>query len=383
MKLEENRMSEVSFKPVGLDRGRLAALMQNRKLDGLFLSSPENVFYASGYPCLPGSGNPIIHALRNQNPYFAFAGCDGQIILLCWGPAAMGIDYGADDTRMSFTSQMAADDLVALIDEKFKPGCTVGVESTFPYYALRLLEEHARPANIQVIDDLLIQLRLIKSPAEIELIRKSTEIIDQTLMELAQNLRLGMGRLELIREAKRRMLQNGADGVDHVTAAFGMANPEVALDEPLERDQIVTLDLGAIYQGYVSDNRRLVYTGKVPETLNKLHQQLCWVVAEMGKALVPGRTFAEVHAYAYELFAKVGIDPMFLHVGHSLGLQVEECWIMSDDPTPVQSGMVLNIELYAPSQEGLMIGDEETFHITETGTEQLSTLPVEIIEKNI
>jgi len=74
---------------------------------------------------------------------------------------------------------------------------------------------------------------------------------------------------------------------------------------------------------------------------------------------------------------------MFLHVGHSLGLQVEECWIMSDDPTPVQSGMVLNIELYAPSQEGLMIGDEETFHITETGTEQLSTLPVEIIEKNI
>jgi len=260
-------MSEVSFIPVGLDRSRLVALIQNRKLDGLFLSSPENVFYTTGYPCLPSSGNPIIHALRNQNPYFAFAGRDGEIILLCWGPATLGIDYGADDARMSFTSQMAADDLVALIEEKLKPGCTIGVESTFPYYALRLLEEHARPANIQVVDDLLLQLRLIKSPAEIELIRKSTEIIDRTLMELAQNLRLGMGRLELIREAKSRMLNNGADGVDHITAAFGMANPEVALDEMLERNQIVTLDLGAIYHGYVSDNRRLVYTGKVPEAL--------------------------------------------------------------------------------------------------------------------
>jgi len=376
-------MSEVSFKPVGIDRARLLALMQERKLDGIFLSSPENVFYVTGYPCLPGSGNPIIHALRNQNPYFVFAGSDGQVILLCWGPAAMGIDYGADDVRMSFTTQMTIDDLGALIDEKLKPGCTIGVESSFTYYAYQLLEVHAKPAKIQVIDDLLYELRLIKTPAEVELIRESTKIIDQTVMELAQNLRLGMGRLELIREAKRRMLQNGADGVDHVTAAFGIANPEIALDEPLERNQIVTLDLGAVYQGYVSDNRRLVFTGKVPEGLKELHKKLCWVVAEMGKALVPGKTFAEVHAHAYELYAQAGIDPMFLHVGHSVGLQVEEHWIMSDDPTPVQPGMVLNIELYSPSDEGVMIGDEETFLVTGAGPEQLSTLPVDIIEKII
>lgn len=374
-------MSEVSFKPVGLDHARLTSLMEERKLDGIFLSSPENVFYTTGYPCLPGSGNPIIHALRNMNPYFVFVGSDGQIVLLCWGTAALGIEYGAEDVRMSFTAQMATDDLAALIDEKLKPGCTVGVESTFPYYATRLLEEHAQPGSIQVIDDLFYQLRLLKSPAEIELIRQSTLIIDRTVMELAQNLRLGMGRLELIREAKARMITNGADGVDHVTVAFGTANPEVALDEPLESYQIVTLDLGAVYHGYVSDNRRLVYTGTVPEQLKELHQKLCWVVAEMGKALRPGKTFAELHAYAGELYAKMGIDPMFLHVGHSLGLQVEEHWIMSDDPTSVQPGMLLNIELYSPSEEGVMIGDEETFLVTETGTEQLSTLPVDIIEK--
>jgi Xaa-Pro aminopeptidase len=103
----------------------------------------------------------------------------------------------------------------------------------------------------------------------------------------------------------------------------------------------------------------------------------------MGKALVPGKTFADVHAHAYELFAQVGIDPMFLHVGHSLGLQVEEHWIMPDDPTVVQPGMVLNIELYSPSEEGVMIGDEETFVVRAGGPEQISTLPVDIIEKII
>ena len=374
-------MSEVSFKPVGLDRNRLMFLMKERNLDGIFLSSPENVFYATGYPCLPGSGNPIIHALRNQDPYFVFLGSDGNISLLCWGPAAMGIDYGTEDVRMSFTSQMAADDLGALMEEKLHPGCTVGIESTFPYYATRMLKEKAKPGNILVVDDLLTQLRLIKSPAEVERIRKCTQIIDQTVIELAQNLRLGMTRLELIREAKYRMIRNGADGVNHVTMAFGTANPEIALDEPLEVNQIVTLDLGAVYQGYVSDNRRLVYTGSVPEALKELHKKLCWIVAEMGKALRPGKTFAEVHAYAAELYARMGIEPMYLHVGHSVGLQVEECWIMSDDPTLIEPGMVLNIELYSPSDDGVMIGDEETFLVTTGEPEKLSTLPVDIIER--
>ncbi len=374
-------MSEVSFKPVGLDRNRLAALMKERKLDGLFLTSPENVFYTTGYPCLPGSGNPIIHALRNQDPYTVFVAADGQIILLCWGPAAMGIDYGADDVRMSFTAQMAAEDLGALMEEKLKPGCTVGVESTFPYTAACLLEEKVHPADILVVDDLLINLRLVKSAAEVELIRKSTEIIDRTVMELSQNLRLGMTRLELIQEAKARMIQNGADGVDHVTVAFGTANPEIALDEVLEPNQIVTLDLGAVYRGYVSDNRRLAYTGVVPEALKELHRKLCWIVAEMGKALQPGKTFSEVHARAADLYTKMGIDPMYLHVGHSVGLQVEERWIMSDDPTRVEPGMVLNIELYSPSEEGVMVGDEETFLVTQGEPEKLSTLPVDIIER--
>lgn len=370
-----------SYKPVGLDRPRLFRLMKERELDGIFLSSPENVFYTTGYPTLPGSGNPIVYALRNQLPYFSFIGGDGQITLLCWGGAAMGIDYGVDDVRMYFTYQMSVDELVGFIGEKLHPGCTVGIESTFPHYAAQLIQENTSPARILVADDIIHQLRLIKSPAEIERIRRSTQIVDQTVIKLAHHLRLGMSRLELIQEAKWGMIKNGAQGIDHVTVAFGGANPEVALGERLEENQIVTLDLGAVYEGYVSDNRRLVYTGRVPEALGQLHQKLCWVVAEMGEALQPGKTFGELHAHAYDLFAQVGLDPMFLHVGHSIGLQVDEHWIMAEDTTPIEKGMVLNIELYSPSDEGVMVGDEETFVVTGGEPEKLSSLPVDIIER--
>jgi Xaa-Pro aminopeptidase len=374
-------MSDDAFKPIGLDRSRLSTLMKERNLDGIFLSSPENVFYTTGYPCLPSSGNPIVYALRNQLPFFTFIGKDGRITLLCWGAASMGFDYGADEVRAFFTYPMSVDELKALVQEKLSPGCTVGVESTFPFYAVELIREHARPADIQIVDDLIHRLRLVKSRAEIDRIQRSTQIVDQTVLELAQNLRLGMSRLELIQEAKVRLMKNGAQGVDHVTLAFGSANPEVALGETLEENQIVTLDLGAVYEGYVSDNRRLAYTGPAPESLRQLHQKLCWVVAEMGKALRPGKTFAELHAHAYELYAKVGVEPLFLHVGHSIGLQVDEHWILGDDPTVVEKGMVLNIELYSGSDEGVMIGDEETFEVTDGEPEQLSRLPPEIIER--
>jgi Xaa-Pro aminopeptidase len=369
-----------SFKPVGLDRTRLLALMQMRHLDGIFVSSPENVFYTTGYPCLPSSGNPIVYALRNQLPYFSYLGSDGQISLLCWGGAAMGIDYGAEDVRMSFTYQMARDDLAGFITEKLQPGCTVGVESTCPHYAIELLRQNSSPGKIAVVDDLLNQLRLVKTPAEIERIQRSTQIVDQTVLDLTRQLRLGMSRLELIRLAKVSMHQNGADGVDHVTVAFGAANPEVALGELLEPNQLITLDLGAIYQGYVSDNRRLAYTGTVPDSLKELHRKLCGVVAELGGNLLPGKTFSDLHALGLDLFAQAGLEPMFLHVGHSLGLQVEEHWIMADDPTPVEQGMVLNLELYSPSDEGVMVGDEETFVVTGAEPEKLSTLPTDIIE---
>ncbi len=368
-----------AFKPAGFDKAKMLDLMKSRGLDGIFLSSPENVFYTTGYPCLPSSGNPIVYAMRNQLPFFSYIGSDGLVSLFCWGGAAMGIDYGADDVRMFFTYPMSVDELAGFAIEKLSPGCAIGVEATFPHYAVEIIRQNANPGKVVVADDILHQLRLVKSQAEIERIRKSTAIIDQTVLDLAKELRIGMSRLELIGLAKAGMLHNGADGVDHVTVAFGAANPEVALGETLEANQIVTLDLGAVYHGYVSDNRRLAYTGPVPGALKQLHGKLCGVVASLGQALRPGKTFGELHTRGLELFAEAGLEPMFLHVGHSLGLQVDEHWLMADDPTPVEAGMVLNIELYSPSDDAVMVGDEETFVVTGGEPEKLSTLPTEII----
>ena len=67
------------FLPVGLNRDRMRSLMASRNLDGVLLTSPENVFYVTGFTTLPTAGNPILYLLRNRLPFFAYIDADGRI----------------------------------------------------------------------------------------------------------------------------------------------------------------------------------------------------------------------------------------------------------------------------------------------------------------
>jgi Xaa-Pro aminopeptidase len=223
-------------------------------------------------------------------------------------------------------------------------------------------------------------LRLIKSEEEIALLQRSTAIIEQTVTELYEVLRLGMSRLVLTQEAKHRLMRNGATGISHITFSFGRANPEVALDEMLEDGQLVTLDLGGVYNGYCSDNRRYAYAGTAPDTLRERYSIMVEIVDQVGAALVPGATYAEVLHRAVDLYAAYRIPLLgrFNHVGHHIGLETEERWIDDDPGARVQPNMVINIELYSLAETGEIIGNEETYIVRSSGPIRLSMLPREI-----
>ncbi|MFN8037106.1 MAG: Xaa-Pro peptidase family protein [Acidimicrobiia bacterium] len=373
-------MTEAQFATVGLVPSRLADGLRARALDGLVLASPANVFYTTGFPTTAGAGNPIMHALENQFPTFATVAADATTTLACWGVATFDVTYGADRVRPFFTREQAFEELGNAVDADLAGTRRVGIESDCPLSVVRLLEAHLPGVELVAADDLLAELRLVKTDAEIDRIRESTAIVERSVQDLVPLMHMGMSRLALLRAAKERLIANGADGIDHVTCAFGTANPEVALDETLEPDHLVTLDLGAVHRGYVSDNRRYAFTGTPPSELRELHAAMCRIVAEVGQALRPGATFADVHARATELHAAAGVTPMFLNAGHSLGIQVEERWLLAGDPTRIAEDMVFNIELYSFTSAGVMIGDEETFLVTADEPDQLSRLPTDIIE---
>jgi Xaa-Pro dipeptidase len=368
------------LEPMGFDPAKAAAAMKARKLSAVLLTSPENVFYTTGYTTLPSAGNPILYMLRNRLPYFSVLTSDGRVRLLCWAFSTWQMEFGVDEVIGFNNLQEGIAALQKVLGGIVTPGTTLGVESTCPFYVLEALRGVSGAAP-KLADALMDDLRLIKSQAEVECLKKSLAIIEQTCGELYGTLYLGMGRNELTREAKTRLMHNGCDGISHLTFSFAQANPEYDIDEKLETGRLVTLDLGGIYRGYCSDNRRYAYPGNVPASLLERYEQMVEIVDGVGAALMPGASYASLMQLARDLYDRRKLSPLgrFNHVGHNIGLETEERWL-DESPDIVRAGMVINIELYSLAETGEQIGDEETYLITESGPQRLSTLPRKIRE---
>jgi Xaa-Pro aminopeptidase len=76
-----------------------------------------------------------------------------------------------------------------------------------------------------------------------------------------------------------------------------------------------------------------------------------------------------------QLYDRYHLQAFIPNVGHTIGLNTEEAWIYKDSPIVVQPGFVLNLEMYSLYSTGELIGDEETYLVTESGVEQLTSLP--------
>jgi len=369
------------FHPLGFDKWKLCQLMGREKLAGILLTSPENVFYTTGYTALPSSGNPILFELKDRLPFFSYIDAEGHVTLVCWGFSAEGVSFGADEIIGFDDFREALKAVADLLKGKLRPIDRLGVESSCPYYALRLIQDARSQATAPIaVDALLTALRMVKSPEEIACLRKSTAIIEQTVSELYQILHTGMSRLDLIQEAKYRMIKNGATGISHVTFSFAQENPEVAIEERLSAGKLVTLDLGAFYNGYASDNRRYAYCGSPPDSLRHRYDMMVALVDGVGEMLIPGTRYADICGKTVALYDQCGIRPLtrFTHVGHNIGLQTEEAWIDDSPDAEVEIGAVINIELYSQAQTGEQIGDEETYVIEPAGPKRISLLPRQI-----
>jgi Xaa-Pro aminopeptidase len=372
-------MTRVSFLPPGLNRGRLAQELAQRGIGALLLTSPEHVFYFTGFPALFSSGNPILYGLRNVLPFFALADDKGCVTLLCWGGAVTDVDYGADVVRTYSDITGAYQALTDMLRPYADGGKSLGIETSTSFAVYKIVSSVVPTGQIVPADDLLLALRALKSPEEVARLERSISVVEQTVADLMDLVHIGMRRPALMQSAKVGMLKHGASGISHVTISFGASNPEVEIDEPLQPGKLVTLDLGAIVDGYFSDNRRLMYSGAIPEGMWALHQTMCGIVDQVAARLAPGVTFGEVYQWAMHLYEQAELKPYIPNIGHTIGMQVEELWIYEGNSMAVfQPTMVLNLEMYAQYETGELIGDEETYVITETGCRKLTHLPTAI-----
>ena len=364
------------FPAFGFDKSLFSEKMQDSKLDGIILSSPNLVYYVTGYPVIPGTGNPILFALRNQYIPFAYVDSSGSVTFLTWIGAIGDVSFGAEDMRVCFNQSSALEEITNIIREKIKDGMSIGVESQCPKYILdRAHDLNLNSLQISDCDRLLNEIVSIKSEAEINCIKKATRICEETMLELEPILKVGMTRKELIREAKTRLLANGADAVSHATIGFGATNHEIALDEVLEANQLIQIDLGASVSGYVSDIRRIYFSSPLTSEITSAFEKICGIIDGAADLMKPGVKFADIFERVNELFAQTDLMPFFITPGHTMGLQTEELWIVPENDYEIRKNMIVNLEVYTQHLSGALIGDEETYLITENGPQRITQLP--------
>ena len=265
-------------------------------------------------------------------------------------------------------------------------GKRIGVEPR----QLRLLEFHhvkssAPEADFPDGSNVLAGLRLRKEQAEVEAMRKAVKIAQSALEATLPSIKVGMTEKELSSELVTQLLKQGSEPEmpfsPIVSGGPNSANPHASPSErKLQAGDLLVIDWGATYDGYISDLTRTFAVGEVDEEYRKIHKIVQESNAAGRAAARPGVPCANVDVAARDVIEKSGYGKYFTHrTGHGIGMEGhEEPYMRGDNMQILEPGMAFTVEpgIYLPGRNGVRI--EDNVVITDTGADVLSDMPREI-----
>lgn len=263
---------------------------------------------------------------------------------------------------------------------------SVGVEPTrMRYLELKLLEAADPQINLCTAEESTASLRMYKDEAELDSMRKAVEIAQQALLATLPIIQKGISERELASELTLQLLRHGSDSevpfAPIVSAGANSANPHATpTDRRLVEGDLLVIDWGATYQGYISDLTRTFAVGAIDLELKKVASIVEKANFAGRAAAKPGATAGDVDSAARKVIEDAGYGKFFTHrTGHGIGMEGHEPpYIRGDSHQVLEPGMTFTIEpgIYLTGRNGVRI--EDNLVITENGSETLSSLPREL-----
>jgi Xaa-Pro aminopeptidase len=229
------------------------------------------------------------------------------------------------------------------------------------------------------------RLRMVKDPAEIELIRAAVRAGAALLPTAVKAIRAGRTEAAVAAEIEYAARRAGAERMSFDTIIASGARSAlphgVASNAPISRRGFVVMDFGVILAGYCSDMTRTAHVGRPRRTTQAMYQAVLEAQQAGVAAVRPGIEAAKVDRAARRVLRSAGMAQWFTHsTGHGVGLEVHEPPRLARDSTEVLlPGMVITVEpgVYIPGREGVRI--EDMVLVTERGAEVLTPASKEMI----
>ncbi len=238
--------------------------------------------------------------------------------------------------------------------------------------------------KISKASSLVAKLRQVKSPGELELIRKAIKMTGEGLEKAMADCKPGIWEYQIQADIEFVMTDQGAAcpsfpsivgaGKNSLSPHY-MSNHCQALD-----GEVMVMDVGAEYCGYAADiTRTIPVSGKFTKAQRSVYSTVLNVQEALINMVRPGITMSEIDRKAVEFIAEAGYKKYNIHgVTHPVGLDVHDVYV-SDTLLP---GMVITIEpgLYIPEADTLLppafrmtgVRIEDDVLVTPTGHEVLS-----------
>jgi len=308
----------------------------------------------------------------------------GALYLVTDGRYAVQVKKEVRGWKIFVTQESLFDELKRR--DLLRPGWRVGFDgNSLMFQQYKQLRKTFPKVKFAPQADVIEGIAAVKDNDEIQKIRQAVAITDKVFGEILDIVKPGMRELDIAAEISYRHRRHGAEtDAFEIIVASGerSALPHgQATSKKLKRGELVTLDLGCVYQGYHSDLTRTVGLGKLTAEAKKIYR----IVGDAQQKAIDearsGMKAAELDAVARDHIKQHGYEKFYRHsLGHGIGLQIHEAPRISVQSKAVlAAGNVVTIEpgIYIPGSGGVRIEDDIV--ITDGHCEVLTHSPKELV----
>ncbi len=353
-------MQEIRF-------NKLYEEMNKKGLDAVYVSSPENHLYFSHFDNHDG-----YLVLTKKNSY-VFA--DFRYTEAAREAAFPGM-------KVCNFGEPSFEDIV-----QTERCLRVGYEDQFvSCAALAGLKKRMPQVEWVPLGDTFTHIRAIKTREEVDTIIKAQRIAEGAFHHILSIIHYDMTEIEVAAELEYYMKKNGSEkpSFDTIAVSGTVSSRPHGVPRPVKLEKgFLTMDYGAVVEGYHSDMTRTICIGKADEEQKKLYNTVLQAqLAALDKAALGVRN-KDVDTVAREIIDNAGYKGCFGHgLGHGVGLLIHEMPKVHQGTgdTVLQVGEIITIEpgIYIEGKYGCRI--EDMLYIKEDGKENLTNCPKELIE---
>lgn len=370
-------------KPLPFDQMKLDALMDKAGIDVLLLTSKHNIQYLLGgyrfffFDFMDAIGVsrylPVMIYRKGRPQEAAYFGNGLETYerqLDKFWPATVE------------TKSWGTRDVIALAAQHLKKlGSirSIGVELAFlPADAHAALRD-AMP-NCEIVDALLPleRLRAVKTPGELELLKKASEGVVSSMLSVMNGHGPGATKKELAEALRLEEVKRGLT-FEYCLVTVGASHNRSPSPATWNRGEVLSLDSGGNYKGYIGDLCRMAFLGDPDQELKDLLAEVDMIQQAARKPIRAGARGGDIYVEANKVFKTSPHRNIMHFCAHGMGMIPHEAPRLTatgpvpypayDEGLPLEEGMVISIETTLPHPKRGYVKLEDTVAVTKTGFE--------------